>query len=68
MRFGRQKTPWINRAFLILNLLIMLLYGGYTLLSMAGLAERLLPEPAARRAVLWETPRLLFGFGAADGG
>lgn len=32
------------------------------------LAERLLPEPAARRAVLWETPRHLFGFGAADAG
>jgi len=33
---------------------------------LAGLAERLLPEPEQRRAVLWETPRRLFGFGGDD--
>jgi hypothetical protein len=38
------NTPWINQAFVILSLMPMLLYGGYFLLSMAGLAERLLPE------------------------
>ena len=27
-----------------------------------ALAERLLPDPRARRAVLWETPKRLFGF------
>jgi predicted TIM-barrel fold metal-dependent hydrolase len=29
-----------------------------------SLLERLLPEPVARRAVLWDTPVRLFGFGA----
>lgn len=29
------------------------------------LAERLLPDPQMRHAVMWETPRRLFGFGAA---
>lgn len=28
------------------------------------LFERLVPDPAARHAILWETPRRLFGFGA----
>ncbi len=27
-----------------------------------GLIERLLPDAAARRKILWETPRRLFGF------
>ena len=30
------------------------------------LVEHLLPDPADRRAVLWDTPRRLFGFGALD--
>ena len=38
------NTPWISQAFVILSLLLMLLYGGYFLLSMAGLAERLLSK------------------------
>ena len=27
--------------------------------------ERVLPDPAVRRQVLWETPRTLFGFASA---
>lgn len=50
------NTPWINQAFVILSLLLMLLYGGYFLLSMAGLAERLLPEGGGSPRSLAESP------------
>lgn len=32
-----------------------------------ALLHRLLPDPAARHAVLWDTPRRCFGFASADG-
>jgi predicted TIM-barrel fold metal-dependent hydrolase len=28
-----------------------------------ALFDQLLPDPAARQAVMWDTPRRLFGFG-----
>ena len=38
------QTPWFTRIGTILNYALMLLYGGFLLLSMAGLADELLPE------------------------
>jgi hypothetical protein len=40
----RLQSPAIGHAAEALNLMLILLYGGYFLLSMAGLAERLTPE------------------------
>ena len=50
------NTPWVYQAFVILSLLLMLLYGGYFLLSMAGLAERLLPEGSGAPRTEAENP------------
>lgn len=36
MRSVSLNTPWISQAFVILSLLLMLLYGGYFLLSMGA--------------------------------
>lgn len=41
------RSPLTSLASVVLSLLLMLFYGGYVLISMAGLAARLLPDEAA---------------------